>query len=239
MKKTAGLLFLLSFCLMAADFWAKPWIEWSDKDVAKTMTNSPWAHSTSISTGGGAIGGGDTGAAPPISERGGGGGRGGGGRGGGGGGEADVPGGGFGGGSVDIVARWQSAAPIREAFVRLKYGAEAEKSAEAKAFLDRAEPSYEIVLSGPMQPLLNGKPDDLAKTLGEVSVLSSKDKTVKPSQVQLGKNGRSVDILFAFPRAMPFALDDKEVEFTTKVGTSTLKYKFRLKDMVLNGKLEM
>ncbi len=32
---------------------------------------------------------------------------------------------------------------------------------------------------------------------------------------------------------------NKEVEFTTRVGTSTLKYKFKLKDMVLNGKLEM
>jgi hypothetical protein len=29
------------------------------------------------------------------------------------------------------------------------------------------------------------------------------------------------------------------VELTTKLGTSTLKYKFKLKDMLFNGKLEM
>jgi hypothetical protein len=48
-----------------------------------------------------------------------------------------------------------------------------------------------------------------------------------------------MDVLFAFPRSMPFTADDKEVEFITKLGTSTLKYKFKLKDMVVNGKLDM
>jgi hypothetical protein len=38
---------------------------------------------------------------------------------------------------------------------------------------------------------------------------------------------------------MPFTVEDREVEFITKLGASTLKYKFKLKDMVLNGKLDM
>ena len=43
MKKTAGLLLLFAFGLWAADFWQKPYTQWSDKDTEKMMTNSPWA----------------------------------------------------------------------------------------------------------------------------------------------------------------------------------------------------
>ena len=62
MKKTAGLFLLFGFGLTAADFWQKPYTEWSDKDVTKMMTDSPWAKSASVSMGG--PGGG--GAPPPA-----------------------------------------------------------------------------------------------------------------------------------------------------------------------------
>ena len=228
MKKTAGLFLLFAFGLVAADFWQKPYTEWGDKDAAKMMTDSPWAKSAGVSMGG---------PAPPAMPAGGG------------------PGGGLQGGggsefgpgaqgstppSFDIVARWQSALPIRQAFVRLKFGAEADKSAEAGKVLQQLERPYEIVLSGPMGTFLAGKPEDVAKALSEVTSLSSRRTGgIKPSQIEVGKPGKTMDVLFAFPRSMPFTLEDKEVELTTKLSTSTLKYKFKLKDMVLNGKLEM
>jgi hypothetical protein len=234
MKKIAGLLFLFAFCLMAADFWQKPYTEWADKDLQKMMTNSPWAHSVSVSMGG-----------PAVAPEGGGGG----GRGGGGGGRGGGPQGGEGGGAdapvpgvrePEISARWQSAMPIRQAFVLLKYGAEAAKSEEAQKFLAKEQTTYEIVLSGPLQPFLRGRPEDMPNALGEVTFLSTKEKgAVKPVSIQVGKPGRSMDILIAFPRQMPYTVDDKEVEFSTKLGSSTVKIKFRLKDMVYNGKLEM
>src|ERR1700678_3477078 len=73
MKKTAGLLVLFCFGLAAADFWQKPYTEWSDKDTAKMLTDSPWAKSVSVSMAGpgGAAG------APPMTPGGGGGGFGG------------------------------------------------------------------------------------------------------------------------------------------------------------------
>jgi hypothetical protein len=222
MKKTAGLLFLFAFCLMAADFWQKPYTEWSDKDIPKLIANSPWAHSASVSMGG----------PPPDFGGGGGGGRGGGG----GGGDAPVPG----IREPEVIARWQSALPIRQAFVRLKFGAEAGKSEDAKKYLEKEQTSYEIVLSGPLGGFLRGKPEDTAKSLSEVTFLSTKDKgMVKPISIEVGKPGPSMDILIAFPRTMPFTADDKEVEFSTKLGTAKVSIKFRLKDMVYNGKLEM
>jgi hypothetical protein len=141
---------------------------------------------------------------------------------------------------MEIVARWQSALPIREAIVRLRFGAEADKSDEAKKALEQHERPYEIVLSGPMGMLLPGKPEDSAKALSEVTSLSSsRTGAIKAVQIEVGKPGKTMDVLFAFPRSMPFTVEDKEVEFDTKLGASVVKYKFKLKDMVVNGKLEM
>jgi len=235
MKKLFAAVFVFAFCLLAADFWqAKPSTEWSDKELQKMLTNSPWAREYTISIPPG--GGGDAGGPPPISE-----GRGG--RGGGGGGGGGAPGGapsGVGGLAPTLYARWQSALPVKQAFVRLKYGAQADTSPEAKQLLERQEPNYEIVVSGPLRSLLRGDSETLKKAIMDASSLSAKGKdAVRPSNVSIALNQVSNDILFLFPRSAAFTLDDKEVEFSTKFGQFTLKFKFKLKDMVYNGKLEM
>jgi hypothetical protein len=230
MKRTVGLLFVLALSLMAADFWKKPFTQWSDKDVDKMMTDSPWAKSASVSMGG----------LPPQA----------GGLGGGGGfGHGGLPGGPQGGAGSDIgpgapsfnvVARWETALPIRQALVRRKYGAEADKSADAGKILAEEERSYEIVLSGPLGPFLHGTPEESAKALNDVTALSSRRTgDIKPAQIEVSNPGRLMEVLFVFPRSMPFTADDKEVEFSTKLGRSIVRYKFKLKDMVFNGKLEM
>jgi hypothetical protein len=231
MKKATGLLLLSAFCLLAADFWQKPYTEWSDKDITKLMTNSPWAKATGIEI---SFGGGPQGlGAGPGPGGGGGGGRGGGPQG---------QAGGFGGGgpSVEVTAHWQSALPVREAEVRRKYGAGADKSEEAKKVLSEQPETYQIVLSGQAFAFPMGPPDSLKASLSEASFLSSaRTGAIKPTQVDVNRGPREVDVLFVFPRSMPFTLEDKEVEFATTLGKSKLQYKFKLKDMVVNGKLEM
>lgn len=140
-----------------------------------------------------------------------------------------------------VVARWQSALPMKEAFVRLKYGSAAATSPEAKQTLDREETSYVIVLVGPLQPLVLGSnPETLKKALMDASSLSAKDKQgVKPSEVEVTPAKKAVEVAFHFPRSAAFGLADKDVEFSTKISGVELKCKFRLKDMVYNGKLEL
>lgn len=224
MKKTVGLVIVFAFSLTAADFWQKPYTQWSDKDVTKMMTNSPWAKAASVEMsfpGGGGFG------APPGGF--------GGGRGGPAGDQSAPP-----PPSIEITARIESALPMRQALVKRKFGAEADKSADAKKILDQQPETYEIVLSGAMGMFLRGAPDQLVKELTDVTSLSSeKTGPIKPSHVEISSPGRTMEVLFLFPRSMPFSLDDKEVEFTTKLGKSGLKYRFKLKDMVVNGKLEM
>jgi hypothetical protein len=241
MKKLVAALFLGSFCLFAADFWqGKPFAEWSDKDVQRMMNNSPWARAFSVpmsgptppALGGGGGGGGGESSGAPISE-GGGGGRGG--RGGGGGGSGGGPGGGP-DMALNLVARWQSALPVKQAFVRMKYGEKADSSPEAKQLLERQEETYVIILSGNLRSLLIGNPDTVKKSIADMTSLSAKGKDpAKPLDLQVANN----QIVFLFPKTSPWSLDDKEVEFSTKLADVVLKYKFKLKDMVYNGKLEL
>jgi hypothetical protein len=230
-KKFAAAFFIFAFCLAAADFWqARPYTEWSDKDLQKMITNSPWARSFSPPAPAG--GPGDAGASSPLSE--------GGGRVRGGGGVFPGPAPVDSSAAPTIYARWQSALPVKQAVVRLKYGAEATTSPEAKQLLDRVEVNYEIVVSGPLKSMLRGDTDTLKIALMESSSLTSKGKgPVKPSDVQIALSQDSNNMVIRFPRTTAFTADDKEVEFETKFGDLVLKYRFRLKDMVFNGKLEM
>src|SRR5439155_19214477 len=100
---TAALWVLIGAGLLAADFWEeKPFLTWSDKEVDRIITDSPWAQRLTVvnqgsptpSIAGGAVGGGDDG-----GGRGGRGGRG---------------GGGGGGVTLRLTITWRSALPIKE-----------------------------------------------------------------------------------------------------------------------------
>jgi hypothetical protein len=62
---------------------------------------------------------------------------------------------------------------------------------------------------------------------------------MRPTDVQISTTPKATEVLFTFSRSNPYTLDDKEVEFSTKLGDAAARYTFRLKDMVFNGKLEL
>lgn len=242
MKKLASLLVALS--LSGADPWqSKPFTEWSDKDVQKLLSSSPWSRSISVSMasadtpgfrGRGGLDGDDTmqrrGASEQMP------------------GAADVgaPGGNVAsrsmpdapsGQSVTLLIRWQSALPVKQALARRKFAAEAETSPEAQKFLNE-DAGYLISLSG-LSPSVGRIPQTKVSLL-QGTVLSAKGKeSLHPTDIQMSPPGKTVEAIFVFPKTTPFTLDDKEVEFSTQLGTLAVRYKFRLKDMVLNGKLEL
>ncbi len=261
------LMFMAALMLWAADVWVKPYTDWTDKDIQKIMTDSPWAKKVSVAFenggrggapggGGGGGGGGGKGggrsAGPqgdsidPGIDGGGGGGGGGGGRGGGGGkgggGGGDVEGGGGGGGvpEAELIIRWQSSATIEQALVKAKYGAEAATNAEAQKQLEPLE--YYVIWIAGLPGGVRPRDDDAKKALLAVTTLSAKDKdAIVATEVvfdpQNGKEARTTGAHFLFPRKVAFSADDKEVDFATKFGKTAVKTKFTLKAMVVNGKL--
>ncbi|MGC4050401.1 MAG: hypothetical protein QM757_13570 [Paludibaculum sp.] len=254
-------LYLLGSAALPLPVWAEePWVakkpaEWSAKELQHILSDSPWAKPVSVTVG------------SSMPNNGGGGGRGRGGRGGGGGGvtmpSADGGGAssmesGAGGGgrgvtndgpvaapSVIYTVRWMSAMPMKLAFVYTRMGAEASTSPQAKAFLDKEDQFYVINVSGP--PRKGEAPAERPRQLTpkveaeikEATTLSWKahDK-VQPLVVQVSQTN-SFAFSFSFPRTHLIELEDKEVEFATKLGELSIKRKFKLKDMMYEGKLAL
>jgi hypothetical protein len=239
MKNIILPLLVLAAGLWAADFWqSKPFTDWSDKEAQKIETNSPWSKQVSLSMAGG--GGPDTGRARKGSS--------------GGGGDLDSTlgsGGGsgaksspaqdsaMGGTSLLITISWRTALPVREAVAKTKYGAEAATAPDAKKLMEEEQKYYGILVSG--LPGGSGRGGERMKeALLKNTTLSVKGKDpIQLADVQSGGNEQKPVVLFLFPRTAAISEDDKDVEFSTKLGQIVVKQKFHLKDMVFNGKLEL
>ena len=250
-------------------FWEKKGFpDWSKKEVSQMLTQSPWARSVNVRLdglqpsdptvdGGGGVGAGGSpaggvGGYPEGSHPGGAGGGypGGGGRRGGGG--SFTP-------SLNLTVRWYSALPIKQALAAHRYGSEA----QADENLRREETHYTIGLSGVSGALFRGdrsfsksrtesdpwkalserlKSESFLQILGrepiqavDVQVRSAPELDV----VGAGEMGGRAEILVMFPRSQTITLEDKQVEFVTLMGRHKLKKKFKLKEMVCDGKLEL
>ena len=251
--------------LSAANFWeTKDYTQWSAKEVKRILHNSPWAKKVALTFGGmsgaggqrppggfeGGAGGGAGGGGGGFGGAGGGGGGGGGGfggagGGGGGGGGASRGGGGYnraGGGRMppqrELTIQWSSALPIKQALMRGRFGNEAHTAAQAKQFLEKSETHYVVAVAG-----FSGRMAGMSRNtdrLKETTALKRKSKDpIRPEIIETHRQEESVTLFVSFPRTDPIALEDKNVEFEMKLGPMTVKRKFRLKDMLFDGKLEL
>lgn len=232
---------LFSIPLTAADFWqTKKSSEWTGKELNKILKDSPWSHLTVInmdaqskrSTGGGAVRGSSGGASRRGDGTSSGGSKGGSGGGGGGGGASMPP--------INLQIRWATAKPVKLAVARLKFGAEAELRPEMMELVNREEKDYRILIEGIPPNIVRQGVDKFSSSLKRNCAIhcAGKDDLV-PSDAQLVQGDRGATAVVTFPKTNPFSLDDKEVEFTMKLGKTTAKRKFKLKDMVFDGKLEL
>jgi hypothetical protein len=218
--------------LSAADFWtAKDYRQWSDREVARMLNDSPWSqHATltvvdmSLAGRVGGLSGGVLGTGGGTGRRPGGGGVGGDGA------------GNLGGGSflpspqqATIAIRWASALPVKQALVR---------SGDAvRERLDESEPFYRIAVIG--LPLAIATMGGTMTELLDATTLRRKNKPpIGAADARYDFDRGLVNFEFDFPRDEPLAVGDDEIEFVTSLG-QPLKRKFKLKTMVVNGRLEL
>jgi hypothetical protein len=232
----AGLV-LAAWAFAPGEFWNdKQPSDWSDKDVQRLLTKSPWAKEASVEFDFSAMGGPDGGPGPMGGGMPGGGEMGGPGMGGpGGGGPGGMGGpGGPGGGPPQsrALVRWESAAPIRDA--------------DKRQLPEDAAEYYVIGVSGlPMMDAgrpgapAGGDPEKMQARLKESTSLRRKGKDpIAPVRVRISEAAGG--LLFYFPRdAGPISIEEKEVVFLTTVGPLVVKAKFPLKEMTYRGKLAL
>lgn len=269
--------------LLAGDFWKeKKFTDWSEKEITKMLTKSPWAHRVSVSVRGlsnsqGGFSRGERGLGGPFSQS-----------------EKRSYGGfpgsqsggrgrSFGGGDVrgtkggfqqilNLTLCWYSALPVRQAIIKEGLDSLVDTSKEIVNSLDRVETHYVIGISGvPIRILLNHskisdtssqellpvrerlkklfdhiKTQSFLKIKGHEPIIAHAVRVKKNliANVVDAKAPRSEpDIYFVFPRWKEkkeiITLRHKKVEFVTQIGSIKLKRKFKPKDMVYKGKLEL
>lgn len=240
---------VLGVALPAADFWEKKkFSEWTEKEVNKMLNNSPWAASVDVRIGmpmdpmgGGRSGRGGGGMGGPSgggfggegAELGGGGGRGGG-----------MPGG-FEGPTappaIPVVIRWQTALPVRQALVRARFGSEAATSPEAQQMLSAEQQTYIIGVAGLPPMLLRGAEPEKLKAAALIKIKGR--QSLHARDVRFSREQNRLTLFFVFPRTEPegyaIRLEDNEVEFALHLGAADIKRKFKLKEMLYEGKLEL
>jgi len=231
----AGL--LIAGIALGEDFWVKKeYTQWTEEEIKKVMTNSPWAKDVTVNAPPGTLGPGQRGPqnsnVDVESGAGGGRGRGRGARGGGdteGGGPADV--------LLSLNMSWRSALPLRKAIVKSRLGGSSEVPSEAQQMMTKEQAEYVVVVSG-LPARIARQIQDSAR-LNTSTLKAGKKAPITPKAVDFQARTQTVDIFFIFPKTEPITLEDKEVELDLKLGAIEAKRKFNLKDMVYNGKLEL
>lgn len=237
----------LACAAFAANFWQKKkYTEWTDEDIRKLMSDSPWAKTVTVALKG--FGG------PPAVLPMGGGGGGGARRGGGGGGGAggDAGGGGMvaGGGDAgpvmggdtgtQLTIRWRSALPVRQAIARYSALRQAPNAAAAADALSRPMQIYSVEIEGLPAKAVPMNPEEV-KQKAELRLQNR--PPLRPAEVRLEMQGRNMAVYLLFYRtqqgAREIQLTDNEVEVFLQLEAGKISKKFKLKDMVFAGQLEL
>jgi len=102
--------------------------------------------------------------------------------------------------------------------------------------LSQNSPGYVVAVTGVPGQFGGLTPEAL---MAEARLERKGKSPIVPVQAQPQRAGRGVAIVYFFPKDDAIVLEDKEVEFITKVGGVTIKKEFTLEDMVFNDQLEL
>lgn len=148
--------------------------------------------------------------------------------------------GGSGAPSMTVKIRWQTALPIKQALLRQRFGDEVGTSSQAQTVLKGVDDVYLLVLEGlPLTMAQRG-----GQRFGEMVKRGAQLKhggknAIAAGEVQMGVVDKKLVLYFVFPRTDAITLEDKDVEFVSKVGPMEIKRKFKLAEMVVDGKLKL
>jgi hypothetical protein len=246
LRNIPAMILAAALLLPAADFWtAREPGEWSEQEIKRMVTDSPWAKEANVHVKGnaGAIpgpGSGRAGAAVPDNGP-----------------EAPVDAAGGAPAVPHIVVRWDSAVPVCEACAnggmerhlfsctsKLLYLSGLSRKFEelAKEFYIVSLSNYPWRGSGAPQhsAAANAALERLGQRIQQATFLKRKGKNpVHPARVVALPAGQALLLMIFFPRTEALALDDKEVSFESADGTIEVRSKFDLRKMVYKGKLEL
>ncbi len=148
--------------------------------------------------------------------------------------------------TLDVTVRWDTALPVRQAFDRKRSGEPYSSEQFRKDYIITV---IGLVPAGryiePQLPNGSGNrpedvrnPEEMLAGMMRTSFLFPRGKSaIRPEDAKLDNSTGTLHIFF--PRTQAIDADDKEVTFQMRFGSLSIIKKFRLKDMLYHGQLEL
>lgn len=225
----------------AADWKSAAFPRWSDEAVLRLLVDSPWAHSRSIRLTWYGRKEADT-----ITYK-------------------DVPGtrpgqpasstvqggspvGGIGSGkirnklpdSADLIFRWASALPVRQAKAIFR-ARQLEKAGDPTAMVEaRGSSSYALEIFGLPTVAAHAGTEAISARLTKSAALRTKaGRLIRAERAQTDVTGEQLTTTIYFPREEPLTMEDQEIECIGNADLFEFRERFRLRDMRYLDSLEL
>lgn len=221
--------------VQAADWNSRRFPDWGERTVERILTDSPWTRPVTIHMDW--VGRGDRladykqipGASHQWPNPGG------------------SPVGGIGTGKIagppdraDILVRWASALPVRQATALYKQRADKLESVSVNELVPPASSDYIVELYGvPSEVAHRGTASIQAIARGSARLKLQTGRVLEPTRVEALVHAGNMEILVHFSRRQPILLSDREVEFFIDMQIFSVKEKFRLAPMRYQGDLDL
>lgn len=138
---------------------------------------------------------------------------------------------------AQIVVRWMSALPVRQALARLKYPDDPE---QARRFLEPEEHYYVLEVLGVPSLVAYRGPELIQTELHRSSYLSTKTgRLLRPDSTYVAVQGLFLGITIRFSKSEPLTLKDGWVECGGRTELFEFRQRFELRRMLYGGRLEL
>jgi hypothetical protein len=139
-----------------------------------------------------------------------------------------------------LTLRWSSALPIRQALAIVEFGRAGLDSPRAVELLNCNEPSHILEIFGFPTTVFSRGAKYLEEELLRTAILEVDQRSsAAPSSVRVPEYGMHLAATLRFPRFADLTANEGVLQFSAAAGPLRIAQKFKLKEMVYEGRLEL
>jgi hypothetical protein len=139
-----------------------------------------------------------------------------------------------------LTTRWSSALPIRRALALQEFGVDGLKDEKAVELLNHRDPEYLIEVAGfPTQAIRQGARRFTADLLQSGRLIVPNRPAVNATSANVPEHGMHLVATLRFPRFDNLKAKDGTIELYADSGRIQVQVRFKLKEMVYGGSLEL
>ena len=139
-----------------------------------------------------------------------------------------------------LLTRWSSALPIRRALALQEFGVNGLKDENAVELLNRRDAEYVIEIAGfPTQAITQGARQLSSDLLRSARLTVANRPTARAAYANVPEHGMHLVATMRFPRFDGLSGKDGTIDLYAESGKIQIQVRFKLKDMVYQGRLEL